>query len=135
MLFYYFIYLLINFYLCHFWSSIVTVCTCFKQYPLFLLSQLCDEVDALHPSPVGICRRFSDIFTPILQNVLKLAKTVTWKDTTWRLGGCLDQRHCRYVFEHILIRRWHKGLGITCHYHGNINQTLIKCFCTIIYLT
>ncbi len=41
---------------------------------LFLLSQLCDEVDALHPSPVGICRRFSENFTPILQNVLKLAK-------------------------------------------------------------
>lgn len=45
-------------------------------FPLFVFfkSQLCDEVDAMHPSPVNICHRISENFTSILPNMLKLVK-------------------------------------------------------------
>ncbi|XP_040038966.2 sterile alpha motif domain-containing protein 3 isoform X2 [Gasterosteus aculeatus] len=35
---------------------------------------LCEEVDAMHPSPVNICHRISENFTSILPNMLKLVK-------------------------------------------------------------
>lgn len=44
------------------------------KYPLYLLSQWCNKADVLYPSPVSICGRFSENFTPVLQNVLKLVK-------------------------------------------------------------
>nr|XP_040061073.1 uncharacterized protein LOC120835858 [Gasterosteus aculeatus aculeatus] len=46
-----------------------------RRYPFLRTSAgLCDEVDAMHPSPVNICHRISENFTSILPNMLKLVK-------------------------------------------------------------
>ncbi|XP_031135180.1 uncharacterized protein LOC116035926 [Sander lucioperca] len=46
-----------------------------RRYPFLRTSAgLCDEVDAMHPSPVNVCHRISENFTSILPNMLKLVK-------------------------------------------------------------
>ena len=104
------------------------------KYPLFLLSQLCDEVNALHPSPVGICRRF----TPVLWNVLKLIRDCNLKRLY--LEACGDALTEDITGMYCIIVHTNRGLTLrpwkhrACHCHGNINQTLLKCFCTQKYL-
>lgn len=41
--------------------------------------QLCDEVDLMHPCQDNICRRFSENFTAVLQNVLQMTKDLPLK--------------------------------------------------------
>ncbi|XP_076745707.1 sterile alpha motif domain-containing protein 3-like isoform X2 [Maylandia zebra] len=51
-----------------------------KRYPFLGTSAgLCDEVDLMHPCQDNICRRFSENFTAVLQNVLQMTKDLPLK--------------------------------------------------------
>ncbi|KAG9264866.1 hypothetical protein AMEX_G21202 [Astyanax mexicanus] len=56
-------------------SEGMTVTNILMKYPFLRTSSgLYDEVDAIHPLTVNICRRFNEGFTALLPNLLKLVK-------------------------------------------------------------